>query len=121
MGFWHFLWTVLVIYVFFVFLMIFFQVVFDLFRSRDLSGWAKAGWVILLVVLPLFGVLIYLLVRHEGMAERAVQSQLAQADRVRASAGAGSPTDEIAQARELLDAGVISTDEFEQLKQRALI
>jgi hypothetical protein len=119
MGFWHFVWDVLVVFVFLIFLIMFFQVVLDLFRSHDLSGWAKAGWVIVLIILPLIGVLIYLIVRGSGMAERAVKTQLEDADRLR-RAGGLAPTDEIANAKKLLDDGVISQDEFEAIKKKAL-
>jgi hypothetical protein len=119
MGFWHFVWDILVIFVFLIFLIIFFQVVLDLFRSHDLSGWAKAGWLILLIVLPLIGVLIYLIVRGHGMADRAVKTQLETADRLRQAQGL-APTDEIANAKRLLDEGAISQDEFDAIKKKVL-
>jgi len=119
MGFWHFLWDILVIFVFLIVLIIFFQVVLDLFRSHDLSGWAKAGWLILLIILPLIGILIYLIVRGSGMAERAVKNQLQDADRLRVASGL-APTDEIANAKRLLDEGTISQDEFEAIKKKVL-
>ena len=75
MSFWHFLWEMLVVFAFVVWIIIFFQVVFDLFRSHDVSGLGKAGWIILLVILPFLGVLIYLIVRGHGMAERAQKAQ----------------------------------------------
>jgi hypothetical protein len=118
-SFLHFLWQVLIIFVFVVFIVIFFQVVLDLFRSRDLSGWAKAGWLIVLIILPFLGVLIYLIARGSGMAERAVKQQLDDADRLRQATGMG-PTNEIANAKALLDQGAITQDEFEAIKKKAL-
>jgi putative oligomerization/nucleic acid binding protein len=121
MSFWHFLWEIVVIFVFVMFLVIFFQVIFDLFRSRDLSGWAKAGWVILLIVLPLIGVLIYLIARGHGMAERAAQGRAEQVEQLKAEMGASpTPAEQISQAKALLDSGSISAEEYERLKEKAL-
>jgi hypothetical protein len=120
MGFWHFLWIMAVIFVFVMFVVIFVSVVVDLFRSHDLSGWAKAGWLILLIVFPLIGVLIYLIVRHQSMAERGAERVADDAQRLRAETGLGSPANEIAHSKKLLDDGVISPEEFEKLKQKAL-
>ena len=77
-GFLDLVWTLLIIYFLFFVLMILFTIVVDIFRSRDLGGWAKAGWIILLVILPLIGALIYLIARHDGMAERQAAHQKAQ-------------------------------------------
>ncbi len=97
----------------------------DVFRRHDISGWAKAAWVIFVVILPWIGVLVYLIVNHTGMAERryseaaAAQSQLD--DYVRQTAGtAASPTAEIARAKELLDSGAITQAEFDAIKAKAL-
>lgn len=119
MGILHFIWDILIIFVFMMFIIAFVQVVFDLFRSHDLSGWAKAGWLILLIILPLIGVLIYLIVRGHGMAQRAVKTQLEDADRVRAVAGL-APADQIAQAKKLLDDGAITEDEYQAIKDKVI-
>ena len=119
MSFWHFLWEMLVVFAFVVWIIIFFQVVFDLFRSHDVSGAGKAGWIILLILLPFLGVLIYLIVRGHGMADRAIRTQLQEADRLRAAQGM-APADQIAQAKQLLDQGAISQDEFEAIKKKVI-
>jgi len=119
MSFWHFLWEMFVIFVFLMFILVFVQVVFDLFRSHDLSGGAKAGWLILLIILPVIGVLIYVIVRGHGMSQRAVKAQLDDADRVRAAAGL-APSDEIANAKKLLDEGTISPEEFDAIKKKVI-
>src|SRR3974390_1459411 len=119
MSFWHFLWEMLVVFAFVVWIIIFFQVVFDLFRSHDVSGAGKAGWIILLILLPFLGVLIYLIVRGHGMADRAIRTQLQEADRLRAAQGM-APADQIAQAKQLLDQGAISQDEFEAIKTKVI-
>jgi hypothetical protein len=97
-------------------------VLVDIFRRDDIGGWAKAGWVIFVVILPWLGVLIYLIAQHDGMRERSVRQGEAQRrafdDRVRDAAG-GSAT-EIAEAKALLDAGTITQQEFEQIKAKAL-
>jgi ABC-type transport system involved in cytochrome bd biosynthesis fused ATPase/permease subunit len=97
----------------------------DLFRDQDTSGLVKALWIIVLIVLPFIGILAYLIFRGRGMTQRSVKHQQAmqqQVDaRIRQAAGnAGSPTDQIAQAKSLLDSGTISQAEFDNLKAKAL-
>ena len=75
-SFGEFLWSLVIIFFMIVFFVILFQVVFDLFRDRELSGWAKAGWLILIIVLPFLGLFIYLIVRGKGMAERSAKEQI---------------------------------------------
>jgi len=96
----------------------------DLFRDHETSGVTKALWIILILFIPFFGILLYLIVRGNGMSRRAVaQMQDAQKqmdDYVRTTASAGSPADQIASAKALLDAGTITEAEFESLKAKAL-
>jgi hypothetical protein len=101
----------------------------DLFRDHDVSGGAKALWVLFVVVVPFLGILVYLIVRGGGMAQRSAKAmQEAQAqfdDYVRQTAGASAaagatPADQIASAKSLLDSGAISQAEFDQLKAKAL-
>lgn len=121
-SFWDVLWTTFVIFLWITVLVIFFNVVFDIFRSRDLSGWAKAAWLVLLVVLPFIGLLIYVLARGDGMAQRGAQEQLDRADRLREAMGEqpGDATAQIARAKQLLDSGAITEVEFAQMKAKAL-
>jgi hypothetical protein len=123
-SFWEFLWSLVVIYFLFFALLIIFWVVLDIFRSRDIGGWAKAFWLILLVVFPLIGVLAYLIARGHGMAERHAERQEAAKQDfdtyVRDAAGSGGSADQIARAKDLLDAGTITQDEFDALKAKAL-
>ena len=76
-----------------VFFVILFQVVFDLFRDHELSGWAKAGWLIFIIVLPFLGLFIYLIVRGQGMADRSAKDQVQAKQEfdpyVRETAGSG--------------------------------
>ena len=99
----------------------------DIFSRQDLSGWGKAGWVLLVVVIPFLGVLIYLGGQGQHLAERKLAQQRAQRaqfdDYVRDVAGesaAGGAAAEIAQAKALLESGAIDQAEFDRLKQKAL-
>jgi hypothetical protein len=97
-------------------------VIFDIFRSRDLSGLGKAAWLFLVVIVPLFGVLIYLIVRGHNMHERAESAAAAQEQSFRTYVRdvANSPADEVTKLEELRSKGVITDEEFERAKQRAL-
>ena len=120
-GFLDLIWTLLIAFGLVMFLVVLFNVVVDLFRDHELSGWWKAAWIILLLFLPLVGTLIYLIARGGGMAERGQRAYRAQVDALRAEVGGGlSPAEQIARAKELLDAGAITQDEFDRLKGRAL-
>ncbi len=118
------LWTTLVIFLMIMYFMILFSILTDLFRDHEESGWAKAVWVIFLVLFPFLTALIYLIVRGNGMAQRNLNAQKAAQqqfnDYVQSVATTGSPTEQIAQAKELLDAGTISQAEFDAIKAKAL-
>jgi predicted lipid-binding transport protein (Tim44 family) len=118
------LWSTVVIFFMISYLMALFSIITDLFRDRELGGVAKAIWFLLLLILPLLSMLVYLIVRGNGMARRqAAQVQAAQQEfdsYVRSVAPAKSPAEQVADAKALLDQGVISADEFEALKRKAL-
>ena len=118
------LWTTLIFFAWVIFIWIAITVLIDVFRRHDLSGWAKAAWVIFIVILPWIGVLVYLIVNHSGMAERRVkevQSSQAQFDDyVRQTAGTGGAAGEIEKAKALLDNGTINQQEFDAIKAKAL-
>jgi hypothetical protein len=117
-------WDILIIFAWILFIWIAIIVFSDLFRRRDISGWGKAAWVVLIVLLPWIGVLAYLIVNHDGMAERSErQTQAARAqfdDYVRQAAGKGGPASEIETAKKLLDSGTITQSEFDAIKAKAL-
>ena len=117
-------WDILIVFAWILFIWIAIVVFTDIFRRRDLSGWAKAAWVIVIVLLPWIGVLVYLIAYHDGMAERnQKQSEAAQAQfdqYVRDAAGTGGPATEIDTAKKLLDSGAISQAEFDSIKAKAL-
>jgi hypothetical protein len=104
--------------------MILFSIVTDLFRDHTLSGWGKAAWLLLLIAFPLVGILLYVIARHQGMMERAAAHQKAAKAEfdtyVRETAGSGTPAQEIAHAKSLLDSRAITEDEFAALKAKAL-
>jgi ABC-type multidrug transport system fused ATPase/permease subunit len=114
--------TVLEIFLFAAWLMVLFSVIGDLFRDHDLSGFAKAVWIIFLIFIPFLGVLVYLIARGEGMRERALaQRQAAQQQLdayVRETAGSGSAADELAKLARLHDERKLSDQEFESAKRK---
>jgi hypothetical protein len=97
----------------------------DVFRRRDLSGWGKAAWTVFLIVLPFVGALSYIVLHHDGMADRNLeqaQSRRPEFDdyvKTVATNGGGS-AGEIAEAKALLDSGTITQPEFDALKAKAL-
>lgn len=120
---WGLIWLFFWIFVLFAYLSTLFAVVVDLFRDPTLAGGWKAVWIIALIFIPLLTVLVYVIARGQGMAERnlgaTVQAEAAAADYIRKAAGT-SPADQIAQAKALLVDGTISQAEFDQLKAKAL-
>ncbi|HEY2006682.1 MAG TPA: SHOCT domain-containing protein [Solirubrobacteraceae bacterium] len=118
------LWDILIVFAWILFIWIAITVFIDLFSRHDLSGWAKAAWIVLIVVLPWVGVLIYVIAYHTGMADRRikdVQASQAQLDEyVRTTAGTGGPASEIETAKRLLDSGAITQAEFDAIKAKAL-
>jgi hypothetical protein len=119
-----FLWDVLVIFAFVIWFWLLIVVFGDIFRRSDISGWGKAAWIILVIILPYFGVFIYLIAEHSGMAERNtqnLQAQQAATDQyIRTVSGSGGPASEIETAKSLLDSGAITQAEFDSLKAKAL-
>ncbi len=121
---WDFLWHFLIIFAWIAYLLVLFQILTDLFwRDHTTSGWIKAVWVVFLIVFPWVTALVYLIARGKGMTERAQAAALAAKketdDYIRQAAGR-SPAEEIAHAKELLDAGTITAPEYESLKAKAL-
>jgi hypothetical protein len=118
------MWSMFVFFAWILFFWMLFIVFGDLFSRHDISGWAKAGWAVFVIILPFLGIFIYLIAEGKSMGERAqqrAQSQQAQMDTyVRSVAASGSPTEEIAKGQELLKSGAITQIEFDQLKAKAL-
>ena len=119
-------WSVLWFFFLFIWIMILFHILSDLFRDQSVSGVEKTLWVLFLVFLPFLAVFIYLITRGKGMAERAAarqqqaQEQFEGYVRKVATTGDAPPTDQITRAKQLLDAGTIDQAEFDRLKAKAL-
>ena len=121
-GFTTFLWSLIVIFFMVVYFMMLFSVIVDIFRRHDASGGKKALWLLFILFAPLLGLLIYLIVNGHGIAERQakdVQQSQAQLDDHIKAVACGS-AEQIAKAKELLDAGTITQAEFDQMKAKAL-
>jgi Phospholipase_D-nuclease N-terminal len=118
------MWTLLVFFAWVIWFYLLITVFGDLFRRHDLSGWAKAAWIVFVIVVPYLGVLVYLIAQHDGMAERNTkqlqQSQAQMDDYVRSVAATSDPAAQIAKGKQLLDQGAISQAEYDALKQKAL-
>jgi hypothetical protein len=123
-------WTMMWLFLWVLWFFLLFKVITDIFRSHDLNGWAKAGWVVLTIVLPYLGVLIYLVVRGHSMSrrdiEQAKENEAAFKAYVREAAGPGetgpttSHVDQLAKLADLKNNGAISDDEFQRAKQKLL-
>jgi len=111
-------------FLFVMYLMVLFHIFGDLFRDPELGGGAKALWTIGLILLPFLIMVIYLIVRGRGMAERQAgeirQAQAATDQYIKSVASSSSPADQITSAKALLDSGSITPAEFDQLKAKAL-
>jgi Short C-terminal domain/Phospholipase_D-nuclease N-terminal len=119
-------WTMFEFFLWIIWIWILIWIFIDIFRSRDLSGWAKAGWFLFVLFIPLIGVLVYLIARGSSMHERAVQDAQQQDKEFRQyvqQAAASSPpstADQLAKLADLRDRGVISAEEFEREKAKVL-
>jgi len=118
------MWTMFVFFAWILFFWMLFGVFGDLFGRHDISGWAKAGWTLFVIILPFLGIFVYLISQGKGMGERAAQRAQAQQSEVdsyvRSVAASASPTEEIAKGQQLLASGAITQAEFDQLKAKAL-
>jgi hypothetical protein len=117
-------WTILEIFLFVVWIWLLIWIFSDIFRSPDLSGWAKASWVIFVLFIPLIGILTYLIVRGGSMHDRAAQRAQAQEEEFRAyvqdAAGSQTAADQLTKLAGVRDQGVITGAEFEQEKAKIL-
>ncbi len=117
-------WSMVIFFLWILWIWILIWIIIDIFRSHDLSGWAKALWFLFILFIPLVGVLVYLIARGHKMHEHAVQ-QAQQQDRefrayVQEAAGSQSSADQLAKLAGLRDRGVISAEEFEREKAKVL-
>lgn len=123
MSFWDIVWFIFISFAFIAYLMVLFMIITDLFRDPKTSGVAKAIWIVALIFLPLLTSLIYLITRGPGMAARSEEQAKAakqRSDEYIRDVAAASPADTIAKAKELLDQGTITDEEFQTIKTKAL-
>jgi hypothetical protein len=113
------LWAMIVFFFWFMLIWMFIGVFADIFRRNDLSGGAKAGWLLLIFIVPFFGILIYLIARPK-MTEQDKEMMAAMQERERRVSGY-SAADEVSKLAKLRDEGKITAEEFEQLKQQAMM
>jgi putative oligomerization/nucleic acid binding protein/phospholipase D-like protein len=115
--------VVVEIFLFVVWIWILFTIITDLFRDHEMSGWAKALWILFLVFIPFLTGLVYLIVRGSGMRDRAIKAQTDAKQHfdeyVREQAHA-SPADELHKLNELREKGALSQAEFDQAKAKLL-
>ena len=117
-------WTMLWFFLFFIWIWLLIQVFIDIFRSNDMGGWGKAGWTIFVIVIPLLGVLVYLIARGRSMGERNMQEAQRQDQQFRKyvqdAAGSGGGADQLAKLADLHKQGVLTDDEFAAQKAKIL-
>lgn len=111
------------IFFFVVWIWILITILTDLFRDHELSGWAKAAWVIALVLVPFLSALVYLIARGSGMRDRAIKAQAdakQQMDTYIREQAHVSPADELHKLQELKEKGALSDEEFNKAKAKLL-
>ena len=116
-------WTMMWFFLWVLWFFLLFRVIMDIFRSRDLGGWGKAGWLVFVIVLPFLGVLVYLIARGGKMADRdaaQAQAQDEAAHAREAAHGNGSTADELTKLADLHDHGAISDADYERGKEKIL-
>jgi Phospholipase_D-nuclease N-terminal len=117
-------WTLFIFFAWVLWIWVLVVILTDVFRRHDIGGWAKAGWTVFVIFLPLLGVLAYLIAEGKEMGERnAAEQQAVRAETdsyIRSVATQGDPAEQIAKGKQLLDSGAITAAEFDALKQRAL-
>ena len=117
-------WSIFIFFLWVIWIWILITIFIDIFRSRDLSGFAKALWVLFVLFLPMIGVLVYLIARGGKMHERAVRQARRQDQEARAyireAAGPESSADQLAKLADLRDKGVITQEEFDREKAKIL-
>jgi len=116
------LWTMLIVFAWIIWFWLLITIFADLFRRHDISGWGKAGWTVLLILLPFVGVLAYLIAEGSAMASRRDIATLDDPRQyVRPVPDTDGAAEQIAKAKALLDSGAISAKDYETLKRKAIM
>lgn len=121
-------WTMCLIFLWVMWLFLLFKIIGDIFRSRDMNNWAKAGWLVLVILLPFLGVFVYVIARGRSMGEREAaeaerQQQLLRAyvrDTVATGDEGARPADSLAKLADLKNHGDITEDEYQKAKAKVL-
>jgi hypothetical protein len=117
-------WTIIIVFAWVAWFWVLIIIISDLFSRHDIGGWAKALWMLFVIVVPFLGVFIYVISQGKGMGERRAQQVQASQQEfdsyVRQVAASDGPADQIAKAKQLLDNGTIDQAEFDRLKAQAL-
>jgi hypothetical protein len=116
--FWDAVWSMILFFFWFMFIWIFISLFGDIFRRNDLSGGAKAVWLIALVILPFLGALIYIAMRPKVTAQDV--QMMARAEAGQKAVASVTTADELAKLQQLKDSGAITAEEFETLKKKTL-
>lgn len=118
-------WTVMWIFLWVMWLLLLFRIIVDIFRDHEMNGWAKAAWLLFVLIIPFLGVLVYVIVRGRDMGKREVQQAREQQEAFNAyirqtAKEGGTTTDELARLSELKAKGDLTEEEFQQAKQKLL-
>lgn len=117
-------WSMLYFFLFFIWIMLLFRVFADIFRSHDMGGFAKALWIVFVIVAPFLGVFIYIIVRGKSMGERDMAQAQAQQEAfksyVQQTAATGGTADELAKLADLMNSGAITQAEYDAAKAKVL-
>jgi hypothetical protein len=118
------MWSMLVFFAWILFFWMLWVVFSDVFWRHDIGGWAKAGWTVFVILVPIIGSLVYIVAEGKGMAQRKVRAashaRVRFDDHVRSAAGSTNSAEQITRGKELLDSGVLTQAEFEALKRKSL-
>jgi Short C-terminal domain/Phospholipase_D-nuclease N-terminal len=118
------LWTMFIFFLWIIWFFLLFRVIVDIFRRKDIGGGKKTVWLLFVILLPFLGVFVYLIVNSDEMADRDVKQAQASQQQfdsyVKDVAGTGGPAAEIDKAKQLLDSGAITQEEFNAIKAKAL-
>jgi hypothetical protein len=118
------LWTLIIFFLWIIWFFLLFRVIADIFRRKDIGGGTKALWLIFVILLPFLGVFVYLIVHSDDIADRDIKSAQASQQQfdqyVQSVAGSGGPAAEIDKAKQLLESGAITQQEFDSIKAKAL-
>ena len=121
------LWTMIIFFCWVIWIWMMIFILTDIFRRHDIGGWAKAAWIVFLILLPFLGALIYLISQHDKIADRNIKQAQAQQEQfddyvrtVATTEGGAAPAAQIEKAKQLLDSGAINQQEFDALKAKAL-